>query len=633
MCSLFLRTSSAPDRFAEAHTSLLQRLAFDLLRPLTKMPFHHHQQNKRERSSMSESPLPHDTHPWRRHYGSQTRNEIGPFEFLNLADMIAQNSKRWAEVTAFTMVLQNGMTGSLTYTEVDELSDDFAVYLKEELKLKKGERVAIQMPNCLAYPVAVFGTLKAGCVVVNTNPLYTPSEMQHQFHDSGAKVLVVIDMFADKLPEALLNTSVEKVILASAVDLFPALKKTFLKTMIKYVKKQVPNCVTPHVNLEHVLAQGRWCKQTRAVPVYTYWRDVSLDDLCALQYTGGTTGVSKGAMLTHQNIMANMYQIIEVGKTKIELKKETILTVLPLYHIFAFTLNLMTFYNSGAHNILVPNPRPLKNIKAAILNYPLTWISGVNTLFNGLLNEDWFVKNPPRHLKSSIAGGSALHAAVAERWLKVVKTQVIEGFGLTETSPVVTFNPIDGMIKADTVGVPVPSTDVVLVNDEGAPVPLGEAGEIAVKGPQVMKGYWQRPDETKKAFKNGWLLTGDIGVMDADGYFKIVDRKKDMIIVSGFNVYPNEVEDCIAKHDGVQEVAVVGLQHERTGECIKAYIVKKTGADFSEKEIIEHCKKYLTSYKVPKKIEFRVELPKTPIGKILRKNLRNEAHGEARQVG
>lgn len=552
---------------------------------------------------------------------------------MNLADMVVQNSKRWAESKAFTMVLQNGMSGSLTYTEVDELSDDFAVYLREELKLKKGDRVAIQMPNCLAYPVVAFGTLKAGCVIVNTNPLYTSSEMQHQFHDSGAKVLVVIDMFADKLPEALVNTSVEKVILTSAVDLFPSGKKMFLKTMIKYVKKQVPPCTTPHVNLEAVVARGRLYKQARAIPVYTYWRDVSLDDLCALQYTGGTTGVSKGAMLTHQNIMANMYQIIEVGKTKIELKKETILTVLPLYHIFAFTLNLMTFYNCGAHNILVPNPRPLKNIKAAVLNYPLTWISGVNTLFNGLLNEDWFVKNPPRHLKSSIAGGTALHAAVAERWLKVVKTQVIEGFGLTETSPVVTFNPLDGMIKADTVGVPVPSTDVVLVDDEGTPVPLGSDGEIAVKGPQVMKGYWQRPEETKKVFKNGWLLTGDIGVMDVDGYFRIVDRKKDMIIVSGFNVYPNEVEDCIAKHDGVQEVAVVGLQHERTGECIKAYIVKKKDADFSEKEIIEHCKKYLTSYKVPKKIEFRVELPKTPIGKILRKDLRKEACEATRQAG
>lgn len=582
---------------------------------------------------MSESQLPHDNHPWRRHYGPQTRHEIGSFEFMNLADMVVQNSKRWAESKAFTMVLQNGMSGSLTYTEVDELSDDFAVYLREELKLKKGDRVAIQMPNCLAYPVVAFGTLKAGCVIVNTNPLYTSSEMQHQFHDSGAKVLVVIDMFADKLPEALVNTSVEKVILTSAVDLFPSGKKMFLKTMIKYVKKQVPPCTTPHVNLEAVVARGRLYKQARAIPVYTYWRDVSLDDLCALQYTGGTTGVSKGAMLTHQNIMANMYQIIEVGKTKIELKKETILTVLPLYHIFAFTLNLMTFYNCGAHNILVPNPRPLKNIKAAVLNYPLTWISGVNTLFNGLLNEDWFVKNPPRHLKSSIAGGTALHAAVAERWLKVVKTQVIEGFGLTETSPVVTFNPLDGMIKADTVGVPVPSTDVVLVDDEGTPVPLGSDGEIAVKGPQVMKGYWQRPEETKKVFKNGWLLTGDIGVMDVDGYFRIVDRKKDMIIVSGFNVYPNEVEDCIAKHDGVQEVAVVGLQHERTGECIKAYIVKKKDADFSEKEIIEHCKKYLTSYKVPKKIEFRVELPKTPIGKILRKDLRKEACEATRQAG
>lgn len=562
--------------------------------------------------------------PWQKSYGPGTNQSIGSFEFTNLADMVTKCSAKWKEKIACSMVLHNGMDSQLTYAQVETYSDAFAVYLREELKLAKGDRVALQMPNCLAYPVAVFGIFKAGCVVVNANPLYTAYEMQHQFKDSGAKVLIIIDMFADKLTEVIPNTNIEKVILVSVVDFFPVLKKTIVHSVLKYIKRQVPKCEVYAIRFSSVIHKGIALQKNKQLNPHKYWNEITLDDLCALQYTGGTTGVSKGAMLTHKNLMANMYQIAEMGKSKINQGNEHILSVLPLYHIFAFTVNLVTFYYCGGESILIPNPRPLKNLQKAFTMKKITWISGVNTLFNGLLNESWFAENPPKELKASIAGGAALHKAVADRWQQVTKTLVVEGFGLTEASPVVSFNPINGTIKFETVGIPMPSTDVVLLSEEGTTVAVGEAGEIAVRGPQVMKGYWQRPEESAKCLKGEWLLTGDVGVMDDDGYIKIVDRKKDMILVSGFNVYPNEVEDCIAKLPGVGEVAVIGVPNEKTTEAVKAFIVKKDHALTSEK-VIEHCHKFMTSYKVPKQIEFRTELPKSPIGKILRKNLRDES--------
>ncbi len=562
--------------------------------------------------------------PWQKNYGPGTNQDIGSYEFINLADMVTKCSAKWKEKIACSMVLHNGMESQLSYSEVETYSDAFAVYLREELKLAKGDRVALQMPNCLSYPVAVFGVLKAGCVVVNANPLYTAYEMQHQFKDSGAKVLIIIDMFADKLKEVIPNTNIEKVILVSVVDFFPVLKRTLVHSVLKYIKRQVPKCEVYATRFSSALRKGIALQKNKQLNPHKYWGEIALDDLCALQYTGGTTGVSKGAMLTHKNLMANMYQIAEMGKSKIEQGNEHILSVLPLYHIFAFTVNLITFYYCGGESILIPNPRPLKNLQKAFAMKKITWISGVNTLFNGLLNEAWFAENPPKNLKASIAGGAALHKAVADRWQQVTKTLVVEGFGLTEASPVVSFNPINGTIKFDTVGIPMPSTDVVLLGEDGTAVTLGEAGEIAVRGPQVMKGYWQRPEESAKCLKGEWLLTGDVGVMDDDGYIKIVDRKKDMILVSGFNVYPNEVEDCIAKLPGVGEVAVIGVPNEKTTEAVKAFIVKKDHALTTEK-VIEHCHKFMTSYKVPKQIEFRTELPKSPIGKILRKNLRDES--------
>jgi long-chain acyl-CoA synthetase len=562
--------------------------------------------------------------PWQSHYGPGTNLDLAEFEFINLADMVTKSSMKWKDKIACSMVLPNGMESAFTFNDIELYSDAFAVYLREEAKISQGDRIAIQMPNCLSYPLVVFGALKAGGVIVNANPLYTEFEMQHQFKDSGAKILIIVDMFADKLTEVLPNTNIEKVILVSVADFFPFLKKTIIKTVLKYIKKQVPNCEVHSTYFSTTIKQGFNIQKSKNIIVKDYWKGVSLDDLCALQYTGGTTGVSKGAMLTHRNLIANMYQIFEMGKAKLAPGEEILLSVLPLYHIFAFTVNLLTFYYCGGESVLIPNPRPLINIKKTFDIKKISWISGVNTLFNGLLNEPWFSGNPPKYLKASIAGGASLHKAVSDRWSNVTNTAVVEGFGLTEASPVVTFNPINGVIKFDTVGVPVPSTEVVMVNDEGIPVPLGEAGEIAIRGPQVMKGYWQRPEETSKTLKDNWLLTGDIGVMDADGYIKIVDRKKDMILVSGFNVYPNEVEDCIAKLAGVGEVAVIGIPNEKTSEAVKAYIVKKD-PNLTEQKVLEHCYKYITHYKVPKLIEFRTELPKTPIGKILRKNLKEEA--------
>ena len=563
------------------------------------------------------------TRPWHSHYGPQTKPKLGLSEYSNLAEMMVKNSIEWSENTAYTMVLPNGINASLTYQQTNDFSDHFAVYLREELKIAKNDRVIIQMPNCLAYPVCVFGILKAGGVIVNTNPLYTPSEMEHQFNDCEANVLVIIDMFADKLKQVIPNTKIKHVIIVSVADFFPFLKKTLVQTMLKYVKKQIPVCEVHSSKFTECLKIGAQIKNEKQIKVQTYWGTTLLDDLCALQYTGGTTGVSKGAMLSHGNILSNVYQILEMGKSNLEFGKDTILTALPLYHIFAFTLNLMTFYKVGGVSLMVPNPRPLTNLQKVFENYSISWISGVNTLFNGLLNEDWFAKNPPQSLKISIAGGTSLQSAVAARWKKTLGTPVVEGFGLTESSPVVTFNPLDGLVKADTVGIPVPSTDVQFLDENGQCVVDGEPGEIAIKGPQVMLGYWKRPDETAKVFtKDGWLLTGDIGFIDADGYIKIVDRKKDMILVSGFNVYPNEVEDCIAKINGIQECAVIGVPNDQTGECVKVFVVLKKDELVTEEQIMTHCKQFLTHYKLPKKIEFRTELPKTPIGKILRKELR-----------
>lgn len=558
---------------------------------------------------------PYSGRPWRKSYVPSVSPELAEYPYANLADLGSLCAARYGNKPAFTTVLPNGWSATLTFAEVNALSDKFASYLKNELGLSRGDRVAVQLPNCLAFPVVAFGVFKAGCVLVNVNPLYTVPEMVHQFNDSGAKVLVIMDLFGDKLTEAVPRTGLRHVVIANVADLFPFARRAIVKLKLK-LEKKIPHTKVHALSFNSALAAGN------AGPKLDESLRGSREDIAALQYTGGTTGVSKGAVLTHGNLLANVQQITTFGKPRIEIG-ETMLTALPLYHIFAFTANFLSFYALGAHNILIPSPRPLVNMEKAMRKFKPTWFSGVNTLFSGLLNEAWFQKGPCRSLKCSIAGGMALQSAVARKWKSVVGSPVVEGYGLTESSPVLTFNPIGGNVKPDTVGIPMPSTDLIIVDAAGNPVPLGEPGELLARGPQVMVGYWQRPDETAKVMKDGWLATGDIATMDAEGFVRIVDRKKDMILVSGFNVYPNEVEDCIAKHPDVLEVAVIGVPDENSGEIVRAYVVSRNSA-LTADAIREHCKQHLTAYKCPRSVEFRKDLPKTNVGKILRKELRAE---------
>ncbi len=565
----------------------------------------------------------YDHKPWVVQYGQSIAKDLPPPRHPHLAELIREASDRYAGQVAFTTCMPNGMHGSLTYHQIAQHSDAFAVYLREVIGLQPGARVALQTPNCLAYPVVAFGVFKAGCVLVNTNPLYTPAEMEHQFKDAGVEALVIVDMFANKTAQILAHTAIKRVIVVQVPQFFSAIPRGVIRLVMKYWNRVLPDISVPHVRLEAALAQGAATLHSRNIDVAAYTRGLGHDTLAALMYTGGTTGVAKGAMLTHGNLLANADQALAMGRSHIVEGKECVLTALPLYHIFAFTFNLLCFYSIGARNVLAPNPRPIQNLQRAFDNYPITWVSGVNTLFNALLNEEWFTAFPPRSLKASVAGGAALQHAIAQRWQRATGTMISEGYGLTESSPVVSFNPMTGSQKPDSIGIPVPGTDVRLVDDEGQAVPVGEAGELIVRGPQVMQGYWNRPDETAKTLKDGWLYTGDVAVMDGDGFFRIVDRKKDMILVSGFNVYPNEVEDVIAAMAEVLEVGVIGVPDARSGEAVRAYIVP-LAEGLTEEAVRAHCRKFLTSYKVPKTIEFRSELPKTPIGKILRKDLRAE---------
>ncbi len=577
--------------------------------------------------------LTYDSKPWTPAYGQAINPLLPTARYQNLAHLVHQACTRFASKTAFTAVVPNGMNGSLSYQQLGELSDAFAVYLREVCGLKAGDRVAVQLPNGLAYPIVAFGVFKSGCVLVNTNPLYTPSEMAHQFKDSGARVLVIVDMFVDKLAEVLPQTLIERVVLAGVSELFPAVPNMIVRGVQKVWSKVLPPVPTlkqPIDRLKDALQSGRAGNQPGKVQAW--WQAIAPHDLVALQYTGGTTGVSKGAMLTHANMLANVDQVLAMGKSHMG-DDECVLTALPLYHIFAFTANLLCFLDIGGRNILIPSPRPVQNLQRAIENYPITWITGVNTLFNGLMNEEWFSAFPPKHLKAAIAGGTALHHAVAERWQHMTGTRIAEGFGLTECSPVVSFNPLSGLAKPDSIGIPVPGTDVRLVDDFGAAVAQGEPGELIVRGPQCMLGYWQRPDDTAAVIKDGWLYTGDVAVMDEQGYFKVVDRKKDLVLVSGFNVYPNEIEDALAKMDAILEAAVVGIPDMKSGESVRAYVVKNPdfATELTQDAVLAHCRKLLTDYKIPKSIIFRDELPRSPVGKILRKDLKAEVKAEFKQ--
>ena len=563
--------------------------------------------------------------PWTRFYPPTTSLDLGPLTWPHLPALIREASTTYAPQVAFTLALPNGSQGGLTFADVDRLSDRFAVYLREVAGFAPGDRIAIQIPNCLASPVVVFGALKAGLIMVNTNPLYTVPEMAHQFADSGATGLVVIDVFAAKVAEALPKTAIRTVVVVSVADLLSPLRRLLIRSVQKYIRKMIPPIAFAHTTLGRALSEGADRMAGGADPT-VYASRLSLDSIAALQYTGGTTGVAKGAVLTHGNLVANVVQSMEMWRPFLRLGDEVMLTALPLYHIFAFTANLMIFFAAGGRNVLVPSPRPLSNLKVAMTRESVTWFTGVNTLFAGLMHEPWFQAKQDWSLRGSVAGGMALVPVIGDRWEAMTRTPIYQGYGLSETSPVATLNPFH-RAKRGSIGVPIPGTDVRLVDANGTDVAPGDTGELWVKGPQVMSGYWQRPDETAGAMHDGWLATGDIARMDDEGYFYIVDRKKDMILVSGFNVYPNEVEAVIAEHAGVADVAVVGVPDEDTGEWVVAYVVRKDPG-VTVDAIRDHCRQSLAGYKVPKLVIFREELPKSPVGKVLRKDLREIARPE-----
>jgi long-chain acyl-CoA synthetase len=560
--------------------------------------------------------------PWTRHYPSDTSPDLPPLRWPHLPALVDEATAAFRDRPAFTLFLPNGTQGTISYAEVEQYSNEFAVYLREAAGFAAGDRVALLMPNCLAYPIAVFGCLKAGLVMVNTNPLYTPAEMTHQFADSGAVGLIAIDVFAAKVAEVLPKTQIRTVVVVTIADLLPPLKRFIVRTVQKHVKKMIPPITFDHVTFPQALAEGR-LRLAAGANVRGYQTGLNHQSIAALQYTGGTTGVSKGAVLTHGNLLANVAASLEMWKPFLDRAGEVMLTALPLYHIFAFTANLMIFFAVGGRNILIPSPRPFTNLKLVMEREPITWFTSLNTLFVALMNEPWFQAIGQWKLKGTVAGGMALVPAVGERWEQMTKTPVYQGYGLTETSPVVTLNPFQ-RAKMDSIGVPVPGTDIRLVDDQGRDVPDGEPGELLVRGPQVMAGYWQRPQETSQVLREGWLATGDVATRDEDGYLRIVDRKKDMILVSGFNVYPNEVEAVLAEHPGIAEVCVLGAPDPLCGEAVVAFVIPRDPS-LTADQVRDHARAKLTNYKVPKTVVFRSELPKSNVGKILRKDLRDAA--------
>ena len=552
---------------------------------------------------------------WLKHYPQGIPAEVDIFRFTSLKDMLEQSCGRFHEHPAFT-----NMGVAMTYGELDRLSRNFGAYLQHVIGLRKGDRVAIMLPNLLQYPVALFGALRAGMVVVNVNPLYTARELQHQLADSGAVAVVVLENFAHTLQEVVGTTAVRRVITTQVGDLFPPMRAYLVNFVIKWIKRMVPRWDLPGA-IAFTTALKLGAHHTLA--------DVPLDhaDIAFLQYTGGTTGLAKGAILTHGNMVANVEQTSAwIGGTLKE-GEEMIVTPLPLYHIFALTANLLTFVKWGANDILITNPRDIPRFVQELGKTRFTAITGVNTLFNLLLHEPGFEavkKANAGALKVSVAGGMAVQRAVAEGWQQMMGLPLIEGYGLTEASPIVCVNPLDARTFSGKIGIPIPSTRVAIRDEEGRELPLTEMGEICVQGPQVMRGYWNMPEETARVLTaDGWLRTGDIGVMDERGYIQFIDRHKDMIVVSGFKVYPAEIEDVVMMHPGVKEVGAVGVPDEKSGEVVKVYLVKKDAALTAE-TVIAHCKTNLTAYKVPKHVEFRKKLPKSAIGKILRRKLKEE---------
>jgi long-chain acyl-CoA synthetase len=547
---------------------------------------------------------------WSKNYPEGVPTDINADHYASLLEVFDESIKDYADKTAYI-----NMGKSITYAELDQLSLKFAAYLQKQLGLKQGDAVAVMMPNLLQYPVCILGILRAGCVVVNVNPLYTPRELEHQLLDSQAKAIVIVENFAHTLSDVQDKVKLDHVILTHMGDMLGLLKGTIVNLVVKHVKKLIPaHNLKKYVTYKQVIATGNAAAYKKPVVVG--------EDLAFLQYTGGTTGVSKGAMLTHRNMVANLEQADGCIGPLLTHGKEFVVTALPLYHIFALTANFLVFMKYGGTNLLITNPRDMPNFVKELAKYPFSVITGVNTLFNGLLNTSGFAQLDFSNMKLALGGGMAVQRPVAERWQKVTSTRLVEGYGLTECAPLVTVSPYNLPAYNGSIGFPAPSTDIKLVNDDGVEVAAGEAGEMWVKGPQVMKGYYNRPDETLKVLNaDGWLATGDIARVDDDGFFYIVDRKKDMILVSGFNVYPNEIEEVVAMNDKVLEVAAIGVPNESTGEAVKIFVVKKDQS-LTDAELIQHCKERLTGYKVPKLVEFRTELPKTNVGKILRRELK-----------
>ncbi|UXY17086.1 long-chain-fatty-acid--CoA ligase FadD [Chitiniphilus purpureus] len=548
--------------------------------------------------------------PWLASYPSHAPHQIDVEAFSSIPDVFARSVQKYADRPAFV-----NMGKSLTYRQISERAQAFATFLQQDLKLARGTRVAVMMPNLLQYPIAIFGILQAGMTVVNVNPLYTPRELEHQLKDSGAEAIVIVANFAHTLAKVIGQTSVKHIILTQIGDQLDFPKRQLVNLVVRHVKRMVPDYALPDaIPFNSALARGA---RHTFEPVR-----VTLDDLAFLQYTGGTTGVAKGAMLTHGNIVANMQQAHTWISDVIDEGGEWIVTALPLYHIFCLTANCMIFTKAGATNLLITNPRDIPNFIKELARYPVTCMTGVNTLFNALLNRPEFAQLDFSRWKLALGGGMAVQHAVADKWQKITGVPLIEAYGLTETSPAAMINPLTLKEYNGMIGLPLPNTDAQIRDGEGRALPAGERGELCIKGPQVMKGYWNRPDETAKVLgEDGFLATGDIAVMSTTGYFKLVDRKKDMILISGFNVYPNEIEDVVANHPGVLEVACIGVQDEKTGEALKLFVVKRDPALTAE-DVIAYCRENLTNYKVPKQVEFRTELPKSNVGKILRRELR-----------
>lgn len=547
---------------------------------------------------------------WLKSYPEGVPSEISPDNYYSLVEVVEESIRDYADRTAYI-----SMGVQMTYAEMGKKADIFASYLQNELGIQKGDKVAVMMPNILQYPIALLAILRIGAIVVNVNPMYTPRELQHQLNDAEVKAILIIENFVNTLEQVIDNTSVEHVILTRLGDMLGTLKGPFVNFVVKHVKKLIP---------AHNLKAAHSFTQAMSLGAKKSYKKVEAggDDIAFLQYTGGTTGVSKGAMLTHRNMLSNLEQVMACLSPVLGRGSEFIVTPLPLYHIFALTANWLTFGRVGATNLLIANPRDMGGFVKELSKYQFTAMTGVNTLFNGLLNTPGFSELDFSHLKLSLGGGMAVQRPVAERWQQVTKTGLIEGYGLTECCPVITITPSNVSRFNGSIGLPVPSSDIRLVNDEGQDVAMGEPGELWVQGPQVMAGYWKRPEATAEVMHDGWFATGDIARVDEKGFFYIVDRKKDMILVSGFNVFPNEIEEVVAMHDKVLECAAIGVPHEVSGEVVKIFVVRKDDS-LTEKEIIEHCRGNLTGYKVPKLVEFRESLPKSNVGKILRRELKS----------